>query len=127
MKKLYKIEEEDFRKLLKGLEDGCGFSLRIFGDRCENYDWCNQCPLGDRGSNSDLVITQLLESIECSDLAEKATPKKLIYEGDGYVDGELVYDTAFCPNCNNIFEYDSWNWKDPYCPKCGQDLDWEDK
>ncbi len=68
-----------------------------------------------------------LEAIEVIALAERTTPKKPVFEGVGYVDGELVYDTAFCTNCNTEFEYDSWNWKDPYCPNCGQALDWEEK
>ncbi len=125
MKKLYELYEEDLRELFKGHENGCAFALRLVGDDCENYGRCYQCPMYDRGSNADLVIDEALEAIEVIALAERTTPKKLIYEGDG--DGELVYDTAFCPNCNNIFEYDSWNWKDPYCPKCGQALDWEEK
>lgn len=41
------------------------------------------------------------------ELVDRATPQKPLLEGDGYVDGELVYDIAFCP-------------------KCGQALDWGD-
>ncbi len=59
------------------------------------------------------------------ELVEKATAKKPIYQGDGYVDGELVCDMALCPNCNNEFEY-VWEWAVPYCPQCGQALDWGD-
>ncbi len=60
------------------------------------------------------------------ELVDRATPQKPLLEGDGYVDGELVYDIAFCPNCDNAFECEGWNWGDPYCPKCGQALDWGD-
>lgn len=60
------------------------------------------------------------------ELVDRATPQKPLLEGDGYVDGELVYDIAFCPNCNAEFEYGYGNWGDPYCPKCGQALDWVD-
>ena len=59
-----------------------------------------------------------------ADLVKKATPEEPIYEADSYANGELAYDIAFCPSCDADFERDSWNWGDPYCPKCGQALDW---
>lgn len=45
-------------------------------------------------------------------------------EGDGYADGELVYDTYYCPSCDAAYEIDYDNHN--YCPKCGQHLmdDW---
>lgn len=52
---------------------------------------------------------------------EKQTPKKPDYEGDGYWNGELVYDTWICPNCGKDYEVDYDNYK--YCPKCGQAID----
>lgn len=52
-------------------------------------------------------------------------PRKLRYEGDGYSDGELTVDYAYCPNCDHETEVDSENWGSPYCPECGQRLDWE--
>ena len=57
---------------------------------------------------------------------KKQIPKKPIYYGDGYADGELVYDMAECPNCgNDDFEEDINDWGCNYCPECGQALDWE--
>lgn len=55
---------------------------------------------------------------------EKQIPKKLIPEGDGYADGEMVYDSFYCPSCDHRMEEDEV--KD-YCPKCGQKICWEDK
>ncbi len=51
---------------------------------------------------------------------EKQIAKTPDYEGDGYSDGQLVYDTWICPNCGNNYEvgYDD----DDYCPKCGQHI-----
>ena len=46
-------------------------------------------------------------------------------EGDGYDEnGNLIYDTGYCPNCRHIFEvyYDATR----HCPVCGQALDWSD-
>ncbi len=49
---------------------------------------------------------------------EKQVPKEANYEGDGYSDGELVYDTWICPNCGKYYEVDYDDYK--YCPECGQ-------
>ena len=52
---------------------------------------------------------------------EKQIPKKPNIEGDGYADGQLVYDTWICPCCEKHYEidYDSYD----YCPNCGQHID----
>lgn len=56
---------------------------------------------------------------------DRDTPKKVRYEGDGYYDGQLVYDWAFCPSCDHQFEEGDLNWNDAkYCPECGQRLEW---
>ncbi len=60
------------------------------------------------------------------ELVDKATPKKPFYEADGYDEnGELIYDTWICPNCNHYYEVDYDDYD--YCPNCGQRLDWSDK
>lgn len=51
---------------------------------------------------------------------EKQIPKKPYLEGDGYADGQLVYDTWICPNCEKRYEVDYDNYD--YCPKCGQHI-----
>lgn len=57
---------------------------------------------------------------ECRAAVEKQTPKRPDYEGDGYADGQLVYDTWICPCCGKCYEveYDEYD----YCPNCGQKL-----
>lgn len=55
----------------------------------------------------------------------KQIPKKVIYTADGYANGHLCYDYAECPICgNDEYEEGINNWEEPYCPKCGQALDW---
>lgn len=53
---------------------------------------------------------------------EKQAAKRPDYEGDGYSDGHLVYDTWICPCCGKRYEVDYDNYD--YCPNCGQKLDW---
>lgn len=54
---------------------------------------------------------------------EKQEPKTPNYEGDGYLDGVLVYDTWICPCCGKEYEVDYDDYK--YCPECGQAIDLE--
>ena len=55
---------------------------------------------------------------ECRDAVEKQKPKVPDYEGDGYADGYMVYDTWICPNCGKKYEVDYDDYK--HCPECGQ-------
>lgn len=58
---------------------------------------------------------------ECREAVEKQNPKKPDYEGDGYADGYMVYDTWICPNCGEKYEVDYDDYK--HCPNCGQAID----
>lgn len=73
------------------------------------------------GVDAYCVYDEDLEVLK--ELVEKEMPKPLDYEGDGYVDGELNYDTAICRSCGRKFEVD-YNEHSKYCPECGQKLDW---
>ena len=61
---------------------------------------------------------------ECRTAMEKQTAKRPDYEGDGYADGQLVYDTWICPCCGKCYEVDYDNYD--YCPNCGQKLRWRE-
>lgn len=65
-----------------------------------------------RYEDTGLTVEQIRE------LKERDMAKVPMYEGDGYADGEPVYDTWFCPNCEEEYEvgYDDYD----FCPKCGQ-------
>ena len=54
-----------------------------------------------------------------------AEPREVIYSGDGYADGEMVYDMAECMNCGREFEYGDETWGCKFCPDCGQALEWD--
>ena len=59
------------------------------------------------------------------ELVDKETPKKPDYEGDSYdFNGEIIYDTWICPNCDKRYEVDYDDYD--YCPNCGQKIDWEE-
>lgn len=68
----------------------------------------------------------VIEAIETAKVAlEKQIPKSPDYEGDGYSNGQLVYDTWVCPCCGQTYEVDYDDYE--YCPKCGQKIDWSDE
>lgn len=62
---------------------------------------------------------------ECRAAMEKKTAKKPDYEGDGYSDGHLVYDTWICPCCGKHYEVDYDDYD--FCPACGQHIDWSNE
>ena len=62
---------------------------------------------------------------ECRKAVEKQPAKKPDYEGDGFSDGQLVYDTWICHSCGKHYEVDYDRYD--YCPNCGQRIDWRDE
>lgn len=52
-------------------------------------------------------------------------PRTVLYSGDGYADGYMVYDMAECPNCGYEYEDGDKDWGLSFCPNCGQKLNWE--
>ena len=112
---------------IKDLKDSNEQCLRICESACSNIE-NNQC------NCSDGVIERMLDELlqyraigtvkECQEAVEKQKPKKPDYEGDGYADGHLVYDTWICPNCgkkNYEVDYDDYK----FCPNCGQAILWK--
>lgn len=59
---------------------------------------------------------------ECRTATEKQKPKIADIWGDGYADGNLVYDTYECLNCGETYEIGYQDYK--HCPECGQAIDW---
>lgn len=66
----------------------------------------------------------VLNKAEILEALEKQIPQQPDLEADGYSDGELVYDTAYCPRCRKDYEIEYH--KPKYCENCGQALDWGD-
>lgn len=58
-------------------------------------------------------------------LKERDTAKRPDYEGDGYdKEGNLIYDTWICPNCEEHYEVDYDRYD--FCPNCGQKIKWSE-
>lgn len=76
---------------------------------------------GKQALKSIEVIVNDKTGMTVWDCVERQIPKTPTYEGDGYSDGHLVYDTWICPNCGKYYEVDYDNYN--YCPNCGQRLD----
>lgn len=75
-----------------------------------------------------LVKMVRMDIANLKSLVDRATPKQPNYVADGYDEnGELVYDTAYCPVCGHGFEYGINDWESKFCSDCGQALDWSDK
>ena len=41
-----------------------------------------------------------------------------------YADEEREYNTAECPVCGYIYDKSDTIWGEPFCPHCGQALNW---
>jgi len=84
---------------------------------CRHY--CNMCKF----KKECVHDTEWLD-INTLDVLDGET-KTVLYSGDGYADGYMVYDMAECPNCGYEYEDGDKDWGLPFCPNCGQSLDWE--
>ena len=95
-------------------------ALKSLKAKIKTWDHYNDCPMSNGYyKNTNYQIALLRE------LVEKEISKKPDYEGDGYADGYMVYDTWICPNCGKKYEVDYQEYN--RCPECGQLIDWSRK
>ena len=80
---------------------------------------CNLCD----GYRKEVEQYRALGTVEeLKEAREKQVAKSPTLEGDGYCpEGNLVYDTWYCPNCDKSYEVDYDDYD--YCPNCGQKID----
>lgn len=79
------------------------------------YKYCSKKCAKSRNNNNQLRDLSTLSLNE---------PRQVELMGDGYSDGELVYDYGKCPKCGWEFEDGDKDWEEPYCCHCGQRLKW---
>lgn len=80
----------------------------------------NDCSRYCRGDDA-LVCSECRWSVAIDALKKQITVPKL-WEGDGYADGVMVYDTWYCQNCGAGYE-ETEDYR--YCPNCGQAIEQE--
>ena len=75
-----------------------------------------------------LLAKRLISECKTYQTSEKEEAWPIYLEGDGYSDGQLVYDEAFCPACDYLLtdEYDPATEYEPYCPHCGHRISWNE-
>ena len=83
----------------------------------------HSCDFMDDGVYIDMNLLRDYEDTgltpeQIMDLKERDTAKVPQLEGDGYVNGEMVYDEWICPNCGEHYEVDYDDYD--FCPNCGQ-------
>ena len=86
-----------------------------------DIDKAIDCLKADKEYLMDMKICDGEEMDIAIKALNKQIPKKPNIEGDGYADGQLVYDTWICPCCEKHYEIDYDNYD--YCPNCGQHID----
>lgn len=97
------------------------YAIRVLKEERKFYE-SDYCTPGD-GTPDGTLLAAIDEGIAG---LEMRTAKKPDYEADGYDNnGELIYDTWICPNCEKRYEVDCDSYD--YCPNCGQAIDWSDR
>ena len=84
------------------------------------------CKATSKDFHSQTLNAEFMNTMEdwYLNLAERMKLHQVDYSGDGYSDGHIIYDTAFCPSCGYEYEEDDKDWNEPFCPHCGARLDW---
>lgn len=120
---LIKALEEVQRYRAIGTPEECRKSVEICKSMIERNitpeDMEEYMKFEDECISEGFTLKSLLEA------GEKQKAKRPDYEGDGYSDGHLVYDTWICPCCGKHYEVDYDDYD--FCPTCGQCIDWSDE
>ena len=83
---------------------------KSFGERRLDHDFC--IPF-DETTARDLIDAPTIDPVKYG---------VWVGEGDGYADGEMVYDMWHCDQCNHFEETDDPETLPHYCPDCGAEM-----
>ena len=104
------------RKLIS--DDMFGDIYPTYNTTCQKQTDCDDCPIQEAFARLRQYEQTELTPEQIQELKERDTAKPPMYEGDGYSDEEMVYDTWICPNCGTKYEVDYDDYD--FCPNCGQ-------
>lgn len=103
------MDEKKVREAIYCMKESIGETMC---EECVNYYECDLTKMDD-------MMRTAIEALE------KQLPKKPDFEGEGCdQEGNLIYDTWICPNCEEYYEVDYDDYD--YCPNCGQRIDWSE-
>ena len=111
------LEQEPCEDAISRREAIKMFTYNYKGERIPNYD-CDNFPV-------QIAMKTVKKMLRELPSVKPQEPKAVLYSGDGYADGEMVYDMAECPNCGYEYDYGDKDWGLSFCPSCGQKLNWE--
>lgn len=119
--------EKILKEIIQEYDKRIGIQLKIIAgvnDEINRYGYVKSL---EAYQQAKLIVQDILSKHMNDDWipVENWKPKKPYYEGDGYADGHMVYDTWICPNCGERYEVDYDNYD--FCPNCGQALDWSEE
>lgn len=79
----------------------------------------------DRDEICDDCLRNFLDEMAKEPTIDPAKHGLWIAEGDGYADGEMVYDVWYCSECNHCIDdgIDDPEKLPHYCPNCGAKMD----
>lgn len=98
------------------------YAARVHADEeCDKQEECSRCPYdaqADMCQNGPIVDHLLANGVVVREKGE------WIGEGDGYADGEIVYDVWYCSECNHCIDdgTDDPSLLPNFCPNCGADM-----
>ena len=119
--------EKILKEIIQEYDKRIGIQLKIIAgvnDEINRYGYVKSL---EAYQQAKLIVQDILSKHMNDDWipVENWKPKKPYYEGDGYADGHMVYDTWICPKCGERYEVDYDNYD--FCPNCGQALDWSEE
>ena len=127
----YKVGDREYKKEVAEITYDDGYMMYVDIGCDSNLTACYdilaviQC-IKPKSARIERIKRGIYEMPEQKEEAQRKTePKPVIYQGDGYADGNMVYDMAECPNCEREFEYGRDEWEMPFCCACGQALEWK--